>query len=58
MGFGTVESVIHEATWRGCAGTMTGAAELSVGVQQLGRAGVQEAGEAAATWEMPCARMR
>jgi hypothetical protein len=31
MGCGAVKSVIHEATWRGCAGTMTGAAKLSVG---------------------------
>jgi hypothetical protein len=28
---GAIRVVIHDATWRGCAGSMTGAAELSLG---------------------------
>jgi hypothetical protein len=43
IGVGVVEIVIHEAICGGCAGSMTGAAELSWGVCDLTRAKVEAA---------------
>ena len=42
MGCGAVKSVIHEATWRGCAGTMTRAAKLRESLRGFSSLAAQE----------------
>ena len=39
----SVSQLIHEATWQCCAGTMTGAAELGLGVDKPSQRGRGEA---------------